>query len=82
MNKNRLPAYDDAQKKYGYGGITLRREGDYAVVEIEVPDQSEDGFRQVEVIREFVDGNFCHSVTSLGIADVIEGREGVTLDKV
>lgn len=55
-----------AQATYGYGPITLRREGDYAIVEVE-----HEG-RMVEVIRENLDGNFCHSIMPMGIADCIK----------
>lgn len=61
-----------AQRKHGYGPITLRREGDFAVVEIE---RGGIGGQQVEVIREHVDGPFSHSITPLGIAEILEGRE-------
>lgn len=54
---------------YGYGDITLRREGDFAVVEIEY-----DG-KIIPVIREHCDSNFCHTVTPLGIEAIIEGKE-------
>lgn len=41
--------------------ITLRRDGDDAIVEVESMG------RTVEVIREFADGSFCHNVSSGGI---------------
>ena len=58
-----------AQLEYGYGPITLRREGDYAIVEIEV------GHYRIEVIREALDENFCHTIEPLGIAAMIESAE-------
>jgi hypothetical protein len=57
----RLPTYTETQKRIGYGGITLVREGNYAVVKIE-----HEG-REIEVIREVYDGNFSHNVSSIGI---------------
>lgn len=44
-------------------GIWLRREGDYAVVLVEYPDG-----KQVEVIREHVDGSFSHFIHDWGLA--------------
>ena len=56
----------EAQVRCGYGHITLRREGDYAVVQVEYRGT------QYGVIREALDSNFCHTVNSLGILDVLE----------
>jgi hypothetical protein len=50
---------------HGYKSIQLVREGDYAVVQVEV------GGLYVPVIREHVDGAFCHFVEPLGIEDEI-----------
>ena len=61
-----LPIYKKTQREIGYGDIWLRREGDYAVVEIEHKGQT------VEVIRELYDSNFCHCISSLGIKEEIE----------
>lgn len=66
----RLPIYAETEKRIGYGAITLVRRGEYACVDIEHRGRS------IEVIREHVEGNFCHSITALGIAEEIEGREG------
>jgi len=63
-----------AQRKYGYGDITLTTDGDFAVVRIK------HGSDWHEVIREYIgpmDGTIHHTVTSIGIADVIESRRGV-----
>jgi hypothetical protein len=62
----------EAQKHCGYGPITLRREGEFAIVEVECEGE------QYEVIREYLDSNFCHTVEPLGILEVLEGGE-VTL---
>jgi hypothetical protein len=64
-----LLAQAHAAAKYGYGAIRLRRKGDYALVEIE----RKGAF--VEVIREHIDGNFCHIVEPVGIASKIETEE-------
>jgi len=56
---------------YGYGPITLRREGDRAIVEIEYNGKI------YPVIREHLDGNFCHTVEPLGIEAVITGQKGI-----
>jgi hypothetical protein len=64
-NDNRLPVYAETQKRIGYGGITLVREGDYAVVKIEWNGC------EIEVIREHLDGFFCHNISSLGIEQEI-----------
>jgi len=61
-----------AQKRCGYGPITLRREGDFAIVEVEYDGE------QVEVIREYLDSNFCHTVEPLGILETLQRGE-VTL---
>lgn len=61
----RLPIYSETQKKTGYGGITLVREGSYAVVKIE-----HEG-REIEVIREHLESNFSHNVSSIGIEAAI-----------
>lgn len=45
----------------GIGGVWLRREGDYAIVAVEVAGQWRD------VIRERFDGNFCRIVEPGGI---------------
>lgn len=58
-----------AQIAYGYGPITLRREGDFAIVEIEFQE------KRYPVIREHVDSNFCHTVEPIGIEAVITGQE-------
>lgn len=44
-------------------GIWLRREGNYAIVEVEYPDGS-----KREAIREFYDGNFSHYISEHGLA--------------
>lgn len=44
-------------------GIWLRREGDHAVVLVKYPDG-----RQVEIIREHLDGQFSHYVHAWGLA--------------
>jgi hypothetical protein len=62
----------DAQKRCGYGPITLRREGDFAIVEVEYDGE------HYEVIREHLDSNFCHTVHPSGIRDVLQRGE-VTL---
>lgn len=51
--------------------IMLRREGDYAVVEIDTGVPNKDGSRWVEVIRERLDGNFSHIVEPGGIEGAI-----------
>mgnify|MGYP001572797448 CR=1 FL=1 len=65
---NRLPAYIRARNACHYGEITLRREGDIVIVEV----QDQTTGQQVEVIRESVDSNFCHSVSEIGIKEIIE----------
>ena len=60
-----------AAKIVGYGPIMLRREGDYAIVEIEFNGKWR------EVIREFVDSNFSHIVEPLGIQEAIFGHNRV-----
>ena len=52
-----------AQHATGYGPIWLRREGDYAIVEVEFDGE------WVEVIREHIDGNFSHCVHPVGIQE-------------
>lgn len=47
--------------------IILRREGDYAVVEIDTGIPNKEGSAWVEVIRERLDGNFSHIVEPSGI---------------
>ena len=61
----------EAQKHCGYGSIRLRRDGDFAVVEVECEGEI------YEVIREYLDGQFCHTVEPLGILEVLE-REVTT----
>jgi len=68
----RLPVYAETQKRIGYGGITLVREGDYAVVKIERPGDEEGG--EVEVIREPLDSNFSHHISAIGIEETINGN--------
>lgn len=65
MSRRNSPAYRQriAQLLTGYGAIWLRREGDYAVVLLQEPNKSE----WIEVIREFLDGNFSHIIEPLGI---------------
>ncbi len=53
-------------------GVWLRREGDYAVVEVWMPDGS---YR--EIIREHIDGNFSHCVHAGGIERCPTIREPV-----
>lgn len=50
-------------------GVMLRREGDYAVVEVErkMPDGT---FKWYEVIREFQDSNYSHIVEPIRIQRV------------
>lgn len=64
-------AYDRqvAALLYGYGDITLRREGDHAVVEIEY------NRKIYPVIRVDLDSNFCETVTPFGIEDEIKRAE-------
>lgn len=50
-----------------YPPIRLRREGDYAVVEIDTGVPNKDGNSFVEVIRERADGAFSHIVEPRGI---------------
>lgn len=57
-----------AQQQFGYGQITLKRLGNQAVVSIEV-----DG-KELEVIREDLDGNFCHTIHPLGIESLLLGE--------
>lgn len=64
------PEYTKAATETGYGDIQLVREGDYAVVKIKAQG------RWVEVIKEHLQGHFCHSVTSIGIADAVK-KEGI-----
>lgn len=59
----------DAQQKIGYGPILLRREGDMAIVEVEINN------KWVEVIREHLDSNFSHCVHPLGILECVEGKD-------
>jgi hypothetical protein len=58
---------DNAQKEYGYGPISLEREGDFAVVRIEHKRQ------WVEVIRVHLESNFGSTIYPAGIQEVIEG---------
>jgi hypothetical protein len=69
----RLPVYAETQKRIGYGGITLVREGDYAVVKIEHEGQ------EIEVMREPCDNNFSHNVSSIGIEYAINRSKNVSL---
>lgn len=56
----------EAQLQCGYGAITLRREGDDAIVEIDYRG------RQIEVIRTFLDSNFCDTIYPIGMVDTIK----------
>jgi len=56
-----------AQQQFGYGPIWLRREGEYAIVEIQ-----HEG-KWLEVIRVPLDANFSHCIEPLGIADICNG---------
>jgi hypothetical protein len=56
----------EAQARCGYGPITIRRQGEYAIVEIECHGV------MYEVCREALDSNFCDTVYPLGILEVIE----------
>lgn len=47
--------------------IRLRRDGNHAVVEIDTGIPNKHGDTFVEVIREHVDGPFCHIVEPSGI---------------
>ena len=64
----RLRIYTEAQRRTGYGGISLVRKGDFAVVSVERP-----GFpgEMVEIIREHVDGMFSHHVSSIGVEECL-----------
>jgi hypothetical protein len=66
MMETPLEAQARAARQTGYGAIRLRRKGDYALVEIEQDSKF------VTVIREHVEGNFCHIVEPLGIVSAIE----------
>ena len=50
-------------------GIWLRREGEDAVVLVEYPDG-----RQIEAIRERLDGQFSHFIHDWGLAKLKESR--------
>ena len=54
-----------AQLLTGYGAIRLRREGDWAIVEVEYEK------KWIEVIRELYDSNFSHIVEPLGIEEAM-----------
>lgn len=58
-----------AQDACGYGAITLVRIGDEAHVQVEC------GGKSYTVIKEHLDGNFCHTVEPLGIVDELQ-RQG------
>lgn len=58
-----------AQLQYGYGAITLRREAEQTIVEIEFNGKI------YTIIKEELDSNFCHTVEPLEIASVIKGKE-------
>lgn len=58
----------EAQKETGYGPIKLRRDDDYAIVEVEV------GGEWIEVIREHTDSNFYHLVEPTGILQCVKDR--------
>ena len=58
-----------AQLLYGYGPITLRRQGDHVIVEIQYDNKI------FTVIKEDIDSNFLHTVEPLGIEAVITGEE-------
>ena len=47
-------------------GVWLRRLGDYLIVSVE----AEDG-RDIEIIRDFCDSNYSHSVSEYGLAAAI-----------
>ncbi len=49
--------------------IWLKRVGNYAVVSVEFPDGKE-----VEVIREHLDGQFSHNITEHGLLDAATGK--------
>jgi hypothetical protein len=49
-------------------GVWLRRLGDHVIVSIE----AEDG-RDIEVIREWHDGNFSHNISEHGLRALIDG---------
>jgi hypothetical protein len=51
-------------------GIWLMRKGDYAVVLVEFPDG-----RQVEAIREHIDGPFSHFIHDHGLENLANGLE-------
>lgn len=57
-----------ARQITGYGAIMLRREGDYAIVEVE-----KDAV-WVEVIREFIDSPFSHIIEPLGIETAMKNN--------
>lgn len=61
-----LRAQDEAQQQTGYGPILLRREGNYAIVEVEIDH------KWIEVIRESIDSNFSHCVHPLGILEEVK----------
>lgn len=63
----------EAALLYGYGAIWLRREGDYAVVEIEHEGKT------IAVIREALEANFCHCIEPLGIEDEIKRASAASL---
>lgn len=77
MNKRKhlrdSPAYRQqcAALLYGYGAIRLRRDGDYAIVEVEHKN------KWVPVIKEFLLLQFCHIIEPVGIEAVITGKEPV-----
>ena len=64
-----LAVYGETQRRIGYGHIILVREGDDAVVKIER------GGKQIEVIREGLDGNFSHCVSPIGIESAIANAD-------
>lgn len=55
-----------------YPPIRLRREGDYAVVEIDTGIPNKDGETFVEVIRENCDSAFSHIVEPRGIEGALD----------
>ncbi len=70
MNKH-MYAQRQAQLLTGYGPIMLRREGDWAIVEVEARPG-----KWVEVIREALDSNFSHIVEPLGI-EALYAKAGI-----
>ena len=62
--------YDRAIAKHGYRGVWLMRQGDQAIVLVETAERE-----WVEIIREQLDGQFSHAITSLGIECAIDGTE-------